>query len=208
MTRLALMGKGDVTRAQVLAVGLDIVSEVGLEGLTIGSLAERAGMSKSGLYAHFESKEDLQCQVLDAASVRFTEAVFVPALTAPRGLPRLERLMERWMLWETDELPGGCPFVAAAVDYDDREGPVRDRVVFYLDRLLTELEKAVRMAVDEGHFRADVDTRAYTFEAWGVILAYQQWARMLKTDDAADRARAAFAGLNNRASAGVPAPVR
>lgn len=200
VTRLAVMGKGDETRAQVLAVGLDIVSEVGLEALTIGTLAERAGMSKSGLYAHFDSKEDLQCQVLDAASERFTQAVFIPALSAPRGLPRLQRLMELWMLWETDELPGGCPFVAAAADYDDREGPVRDRVVFYLDRLLAELEKAVRMAVDEGHFRADVDTRAYTFEAWGVILAYQHWARLLKTEDAADRANAAFASLNARST--------
>ena len=201
MTRLAFMGKGDATRTQVLAVGLDLVSEVGLEGLTIGVLADRAGMSKSGLYAHFESKEDLQCQVLDAASERFTEAVLRPAFTEPRGLPRLARVMELWMLWETDELPGGCPFVAAAADYDDREGPVRDRVVFYMERLMTELEKAARMAVDEGHFRADVDTRAYTFEAWGVILAYQHWARLLKTEDAAERARAAFAGLNARAAA-------
>ena len=208
MTRLDVMGKGDVTRAQVLAVGLDITSEVGLEGLTIGKLADRAGMSKSGLYAHFASKEDLQCQVLDAASERFADAVLRPAFTAPRGLPRLESVMELWMLWETDELPGGCPFVAAAVDYDDREGPVRDRVVFYLERLMTEIEKAVRMAIDEGHFRADVDTRAYAFEAWGVILAYQQWARMLKTQDAADRARAALAALNGRASARETATVR
>jgi AcrR family transcriptional regulator len=194
------MGKGETTRATVIAFGLDMASELGLEGLTIGSLAARTGMSKSGIYAHFDSKEDLQCQVLDAAAERFADAVMRPAFTATRGLPRIERLLELWLRWETEELPGGCPFIAAASDYDDREGPVRDRVVMYLDRLISELEKSARLAVQEGHFRADLDTRGYAFEAWGVILAYQQWARLLRTDDAARMARAALAGLNSRST--------
>jgi len=200
VTRLAAMGKGDATRAQVLAAGLDVASELGLEGLTIGTLATQVGLSKSGLYAHFASKEDLQCAVLDLAAERFADLVLRPAFTSPRGLPRLERLMDLWMLWETDQLPGGCPFVAAASDYDDREGPVRDRVAFYLEAMMAQLEKAVALAVDEGHFRKDTDVRGFAFEAWGIVLAYQQWARMLKADDAADRARAALAALNDRAA--------
>ena len=196
VTRLTVMGKGDTTRAQVLAVGLDVASELGLEGLTIGTLAARAGLSKSGMYAHFESKEDLQCAVLDLASERFTEAVMMPAFKEPRGLPRLERIFELWMLWETDDLPGGCPFVAAASDYDDRAGPVRDRVVKYLDQMMEALQRAAGMAIDEGHFRGDIDPRAYAFDVWGVILAYAQWARLLEVKDAADLARAALKRLN------------
>lgn len=192
------MGKGDETRTHVLAVGLDMASELGLEGLTIGSLAARTGLSKSGMYAHFESKEDLQCQVLDAAAERFADVVMRPAFTAPRGLPRIELLIENWLYWETDVLPGGCPFITAANDYDDREGPVRDRVVAYLDRLVGELEKAARLAIEEGHFRADLDTRGWAFEAWGMILAYQHWARLLRREDANRTARAALAALNAR----------
>lgn len=195
------MGKGDETRTQVLKVGLNIASEVGLEGLTIGTLAARAGLSKSGLYAHFTSKEDLQCAVLDLAAERFAYAVLRPAFAEPRGLPRLERLMELWMLWETDDLPGGCPFVAAASEYDDREGPVRDRLLFYLERMLEEIEKAVHIAVETGDFPAKLDPQGYAFEAWGIILAFQQWARLLKREDAAHRAREAFTALNARASA-------
>ena len=201
VTRLTAMGKGDNTRAQVLAEGLDLASELGLEGLTIGTLAARAGLSKSGMYAHFQSKEDLQCAVLDLAAERFTEAVMKPALMEPRGLPRLERIFELWMLWETDELPGGCPFVAAASDYDDREGPVRDRVVMYLDQMMAALQRAAGIAMEEGHFRQDADPRAYAFEVWGVILAYAQWARLLEAKDAAGLARGALARLNSSAAA-------
>jgi AcrR family transcriptional regulator len=195
------MGKGDSTRAQVLEVGLDIASELGLEGLTIGTLAARAGLSKSGMYAHFESKEALQCAVLHLAAERFTDVVLKPAFAAPRGLPRLERLMELWMRWETDELPGGCPFVTAASDYDDREGPVRDLVVVYLEQMMEALRHAATLAVEEGHFAADLDPRTYAFDLWGVILAYAQWARLLKVDDAAALARGAFARLNAAAAA-------
>jgi len=200
VTRLTVMGKGDNTRAQVLAVGLDVASELGLEGLTIGTLAARAGLSKSGMYAHFESKEALQCAVLDLASERFAEVVMLPAFSEPRGLPRLERIFELWMLWETDELPGGCPFVAAASDYDDRDGPVRDRVVKYLDQMLGAIQRAAGMAMEEGHFRQDLDARAYAFEVWGVVLAYAQWARLLEVEDAAGLAQAALKRINDSAA--------
>jgi AcrR family transcriptional regulator len=194
------MGKGSATRSHVLAEGLDLASELGLEALTIGTLAERAGMSKSGLYAHFSSKEDLQCQVLDAGAERFVAEVMAPAIREPRGLPRIEAIQRRWMWWETEALPGGCPFVAAAADYDDREGPVRDRAVAHIGRWLEGIERAATIAVDEGHFREDLDVGQYAFELWSAVLAYQQYARLLRRPDADQRAHAAFASLNARAA--------
>ncbi|WP_084038857.1 TetR/AcrR family transcriptional regulator [Demequina sp. NBRC 110053] len=192
--------KGTVTRAAVLAHGLDIASELGLESLTIGTLADRAGMSKSGLYAHFASKEDLQCAVLDAGADRFIDAVMVPALRAPRGLPRIEAIQRLWMQWETDVLPGGCPFIAAASDYDDREGPVRDRTAHHIGRMVAAVERAAGIAIDEGHFRADLDLAQYAFEMWCVIVGYHQHARMLRRPDAASRALTALEELNARAA--------
>ena len=194
----AAMGKGQVTRAHVLAHGLDLASERGLEALTIGTLAERAQLSKSGLYAHFSSKEDLQCQVLDAGAELFIEEVMAPAIAQPRGLPRIEAIQARWMRWEMDVLPGGCPFIAAAADYDDREGPVRDVAVQHIDRMVDAIAKAASIAVEEGHFRADLDIDQYAFEMWSIIVGYQQYARMLRRADAAERARTAFADLNAR----------
>jgi AcrR family transcriptional regulator len=196
----APMGKGQVTRAHVLAHGLDLASERGLESLTIGTLAERAQLSKSGLYAHFASKEDLQCQVLDAGAELFIQEVMAPAIAQPRGLPRIKAIQELWMRWETDVLPGGCPFIAAAADYDDREGPVRDVAAAHIERMVDALAKAASIAVDEGHFRADLDIDQYAFELWSIIVGYQQYARMLRRPDAADRARRAFAALNASAA--------
>lgn len=194
------MGKGQVTRAHVLAHGLDIASERGLEALTIGTLAERAQLSKSGLYAHFSSKEDLQCQVLDAGAELFIEKVMAPAITQPRGLPRIEALQDLWMRWETDVLPGGCPFIAAAADYDDREGPVRDVAARHIGRMVDGVSRAASIAVEEGHFRADLDVQQYAFELWSIVVGYQQYARLLRHPDAAERARGAFAALNARAA--------
>ncbi len=195
------MTKGDATRARVLAQGLDLASEWGLEALTIGTLADRAGLSKSGLYAHFSSKEDLQCQVLDAGADLFIEEVMAPAIAKNRGLPRIEAMQALWMRWETDVLPGGCPFVAAATEYDDREGPVRERAVHHVERMIGAIERAAAIAVDEGHFSRHLDTAAYAFEVWGVVMGYQQYARLLRRSDAAALARKSFASLNARAAA-------
>ncbi|MFW7415541.1 TetR/AcrR family transcriptional regulator [Demequina sp. SO4-18] len=194
------MGKGDDTRARVLAQGLDIASEWGLESLTIGALADRAGLSKSGLYAHFTSKEDMQCQVLDAAADAFAAEVMLPAIALPRGLPRVEEIQERWMHWVTDLLPGGCPLIAASLAYDDREGPVRDRAVHHIERMVGAVERAATIAVDERHFARDLDTAAYAFEVWAIVMAYHQYSRLLRRPDAADLARRSFASLNARAA--------
>lgn len=195
------MTKGDDTRRTILEHAVDLSSELGLEGLTIGTLAREAGMSKSGLYAHFGSKEELQCAVLDHAADQFVDVVVAPALKQPRGLPRLETLFERWLVWETDMLSGGCPFIAASHEFDDRPGPVRDRLVGHQRDLLGAIVRAAQIGVEEGHLRADLDLEQFAYEMWATLLAYQSFSRLMQTADAAERARRAFANLIDGARA-------
>ena len=193
------MTKGEDTRRAILSRALDSASTFGLEGLTIGELAKQAGMSKSGLYAHFASKENLQCQVLDAAADRFKAVIWPDVLRAPRGLPRLQRLFQRWLHWDANEMRGGCPFVAAAAEFDDREGPVHDRLVAYQDELFRTIGKTVQICVDEGHFRADLDVPQFVFEFWGVLLSYHYFARLLRAPDTNQKAERAFDALTRQA---------
>ncbi|HEV3051234.1 MAG TPA: TetR/AcrR family transcriptional regulator, partial [Longimicrobium sp.] len=130
----------------------------GLEGISLGRLAAELGMSKSGLFAHFASKEALQLDVLQAAADRFMEVVVRPAMAEPRGEPRVRSLFEHWLVWERHEsLPGGCIFMHAAAELDDRPGPTRDALVQWQRQWLDALAKAARLAVEAGHFRADLD---------------------------------------------------
>jgi AcrR family transcriptional regulator len=155
---MSCVSKGASTRDAVLGHALALASEVGLEGVTIGTLADRAKMSKSGLFAHFESKEALQIAVLDEAVRRFVEHVVAPALRKARGEPRLRALLENWLLWaNADFMPGGCVFIASIAELDDRPGPVRDRLASSQSDWLETLATAIRIAIAEGHFRADVD---------------------------------------------------
>lgn len=187
------MGKGEATRSGILGTALSLASEVGLEGLSIGALAERAGMSKSGLFAHFGSKEELQVAVLDEAARRFVELVVAPALKERRGEPRVRALFERWLLWARQDFqPGGCVFLAASVELDDRPGPARDRLVATQRDWLSTLATAARIAVEEGHFRADLDPEQFAFEVYGIAQTYHQFNRLLRDPEAPKRARAAF----------------
>ena len=188
------MGKGEDTRRAVLDLALSQATRLGLEGLTIGTLAAEAGLSKSGLYAHFNSKEQLQLDVVDAARDRFVAIVVEPAMREPRGEPRLRAVVERWLDWD-DEEPGGCLFVAASNELDDRPGPVRDRLVRHQQEWVSFLAKGARLAIAEGHFRADVDPDLFAFQLWGVILAYHFYRRLLRDPDTVRRARAALEDL-------------
>jgi AcrR family transcriptional regulator len=195
------MSKGEHTRMAILDVALAQASEAGFESLTIGSLAERAGLSKSGLFAHFGSREELQVAAIEAAAARFTETVFVPALKARRGLPRLRALFDNWLDWTARSgLTHGCPMQAAALEYDDRPGPVRDAIVEHFARLERELGRAVELAIGQGHMRADLDVKQFVFDMLGVIFAYYHSTRLLKVDEAGPRARAAFERLIAAAS--------
>jgi AcrR family transcriptional regulator len=184
------VGKGDETRAAVLDRAVEVARRVGLSGLTIGSLAEQTEMSKSGLFGHFRSKEALQLQVLEHARAGFEDAVARPALRTPRGEPRLRTLFDGWLAW--DDLPGGCPFVAAATEFDDRPGPVRDRLVRDERDMFDMITTIARTAVAEGHFRDDVDAEQVAQDLYGIILARHHYMRLLGDERADARARHAF----------------
>lgn len=188
--------KGEQTRAAILDEALRVASKLGLEGLTIGGLAEATGMSKSGLFAHFGSREDLQLAVLEHAAQRYGETVLMPALKIERGLPRLRAMFEHWLDWTlASGLPGGCIMIAAAAEYDDRPGPIRDAVIANQHRGNAVTHKAVRLAIEEGHLRADTDPEQITFELLGIVLASHNHRRLLGDKEARKRALKAFEEL-------------
>jgi len=190
------MSKGAETREVILDAALAQASAAGFESLTIGALAARTGLSKSGLFAHFGSREDLQVAAIEAAAARFTTTVFLPALKAPRGLPRLRALFDNWLDWTTRTgLSHGCPMQAAAVEFDDRPGSVRDAVARHFERLESELARGVSLAIEQGHLRRDLDVGQFVFELLGIVLAYHHNARLLRREHAEAHARAAFARL-------------
>ncbi len=191
MQTAAVTSKGAATRDSIIDRAYQIVRKEGFEGLSIGTIADSVGMSKSGVFAHFGSREDLQLAVLDAAARRFTEHVFLPALRERRGLPRLEAIGRRWMKWLRSE-QGGCPMVSAAIEYDDRPGVIRERVIFYQTRLRKELARAIDMAVESGELRKDTDSAQLAFEIFGVELAMHHDSRLFGFDDALERGERAL----------------
>jgi AcrR family transcriptional regulator len=188
--------KGEATRQAILDHAMVLARQVGLDAITIGRLAEDLELSKSGLFAHFQSKEALQVQVLEAAAERFISTVIRPALAVRRGEPRLRDLFERWLDWEgRQRTPGGCIFVQASVELDDREGPARDRLVQMQKDWLGVMATMVRGAITERHFRRSVDPDQFAHDLNGIMLAYHHAARLLKDRAAEQRARAAFEAL-------------
>ena len=163
--------KGERTRQHILERAIDVASLEGLEGLTIGRLADELEMSKSGLFAHFGSKEDLQLAAIEGARQRFIDEVVRPALGAPRGYPRLMALCRQWLNYlSRGVFPGGCFFAAASFEFDDRPGPVRDAIATAMDDWLATLEKSVRLAKEEGHLDARTDPAQIVFELNSLFL--------------------------------------
>jgi AcrR family transcriptional regulator len=184
--------KGQQTRAAILDAALGLASHVGLEGLSIGALAEVTQMSKSGVFAHFGSREELQISVVREYNAKFEEEVFYPALAEPRGLPRLRALFERWVKRVSVEIDSGCIYISGAVEFDDRPGPVRDALASMVRAWHGALERAIRIAVEEGHLKADTDALQLLFELHGLILALHHDARFLRLPGAMDRVQRAF----------------
>jgi AcrR family transcriptional regulator len=193
------MSKGEETRAVILDEALGLASRVGFDGLTIGGLAEQTGMSKSGLFAHFRSKEQLQLQTLAHARRRFIDTTVRPTLSAPRGEPRVRELFDRWLAWATQALPGGCIFAAGSIEFDDQPGPMRDALVADERDWLDTIATVAETAISEGHFHPATDPRQIAFEVHGVMLGYHHAARLLRDPDAATRAHRAFEGILDRA---------
>ena len=186
------MTKGEETRAAILDDALALASEVGFTGLTIGQLAEHTGMSKSGLFAHFRSKEALQLETLEWARDRFTDIVIRPTLAAPRGEQRVRALFDRWLDWETESLRGGCVFVTATIEFDDQPGAMRDAVVRNQQDWMDFVATVAGTAVSEGDFRADLDTEQLAFTLQGLMLGYHHAARLMRDPKALDHTRQAL----------------
>ncbi|HSU81921.1 MAG TPA: TetR/AcrR family transcriptional regulator [Thermoanaerobaculia bacterium] len=191
-----MMSKGEQTRQEIVERALALAGEVGLEGLSLGVLAAGMSLSKSGLFAHFRSKEALQLEVLQRAIDHFIEDVIAPALREPRGEPRLRRLFDRHLDWiHGNGRRGSCFFMALTHEYDDRPGPVRDLLVRSQRDWYDTVGRAARAAVDESHLRADLDTDQFAYEFVGIGMVFQQSAKLLENPKAEARARAAFEAL-------------
>lgn len=190
------MGKGEQTRQAILDEAFSLASCIGVGGLSIGVLAERTKMSKSGLFAHFGSKEELQLAVLRESQRRFADVVLRPALRQPRGLARLRAMLVNWLDWtRAVDLPGGCVINAAAAEFDDQPGALRDEVRNALLALRRSLGEIVAKAVDTGELRPDTDIEQFVFELNGIYQATQQNRRLFNDPDADRRALAAFERL-------------
>ncbi len=187
--------KGQQTRLVILEAALGLASQIGLEGLSIGALAEVTQMSKSGVFAHFGSREELQISVIREYHRRFAEEIFQPALHEPRGLPRLQALFERWVQRVAIEVDSGCIYISAAVEFDDRPGPVREALVGMVRTWHEALIRAARLAIEEGHLRPDTEPEQLLFELHGLILALHHDARLLRSPGSVERARRGFARL-------------
>jgi AcrR family transcriptional regulator len=187
--------KGEQTRALILDHAVRYAAVHGFEALTIGGLAERSGLSKSGLFAHFGSKEELQIATIDEAVRRYNEAAYFPALSAARGLPRLRRLFEHWLDWTERSGLASCPVMAAASEFDRRDGPVRDAIEAHMRLQHTGLVKAAEMVKASGDFDVSTDTQQFAFELFGIFMAYYRARNLFRDTQAAQRARAAFERL-------------
>ncbi len=184
--------KGQQTRASILDAALALSSQKGLEGLSIGALAEVTGMSKSGVFAHFGSREELQISVIREYHNRFEEEIFYPAIREPRGLDRLVTMFDLWIKRVTVEIDSGCIYISGAVEFDDRPGPVRDALADMVRTWHAALYRAIEMAREVGDLRPDTDARQMAFEMHGLILALHHDARFLREPGAVERARKGF----------------
>lgn len=188
--------KGELTRERIVNAASALASRVGFDGLTIGGLADELKMSKSGLFAHFGSKEELQLQVLESEVARFEQEVFHPAVKQPRGEARLRAVFDHWLGWNSrSPWPGGCLIVTASVEFDDRPGPLRDAVIDAQKRLLDAVARAAKLAVDAGHLAKGVEPDQLAFEVYGMILSHHFVSRVKGDPRADERARAAFDSL-------------
>ncbi|TAG26899.1 MAG: TetR/AcrR family transcriptional regulator [Burkholderiales bacterium] len=193
--------KGEKTKSVIVDAALGLATQIGLEGLSIGALAEVTGMSKSGVFAHFGSREELQISVVREYHARFEQEVFYPAMESRRGLPRLHALFANWMKRTSVEIDSGCIYISGAVEFDDRPGPVRDAIASSVKTWLAAMDRAVRQAQELGQLQEDADPTQILFEIHGLILALHYEARFLKSPGSIERAVKGFSSILERNSA-------
>ena len=203
--RHASLRKGQQTRAAIVNAALEQAARAGLEGLTIGALAEQMHMSKSGVFAHFGSREDLQIAVLKAYEQRFIDEVLKPSLRQVRGLPRLLAILNHWLERTVIEAALGCIWISGASEYDDRPGAVRDELVSMVQGWQREISRAIGQSIREGHLGEDTDVNDLVFGIYGVILVLHHDSRLMRSAEALPRARRAIDRLLQQ-FARVPLP--
>ena len=184
--------KGQQTKAAIVDAALGLATQIGLEGLSIGAIAEVMRMSKSGVFAHFGSREELQISVVREYHTRFEDEVFFPAMQQPRGMPRLRAMFNNWMQRTSIEIDSGCIYISGAVEFDDRSGPVRDALAGSVRTWLAAMNRAVVQAKEAGDLHADADEHQVAFEIHGLILALHYEARFLKSPGSVARAHCGF----------------
>jgi len=194
-TSVKFMRKGELTRAAILDVALDLSSRDGLEGLTIGLLADKMNMSKSGVFAHFGSREDLQMEVLKLYHHRFEQEVFFPSMKEPRGIQRLQSMFARWVKRVSVEIASGCIYISGAVEYDDRPGPIREALVAMVQAWQGALLRCVQQSITTGDLKPGTDASQLVYEMYGLILALHHDARFLRVPGSIERAQAGFVRL-------------
>ncbi|MDB5896907.1 MAG: transcriptional regulator, TetR family-like protein [Ramlibacter sp.] len=200
--------KGQQTKAAIVDAALGLATQIGLEGLSIGALAEVTEMSKSGVFAHFGSREELQISVVREYHNRFEAQVFYPAMSEPRGLPRLRAMFANWMKLTSVELDSGCIYISGAVEFDDRPGPVRDALAWSVQTWHAAMKRAIALAKEEGHLEFSVDEDQMLFEIHGLILALHYEARFLKNPGSIARANTGFEHILQQYGASAAAAVK
>lgn len=198
------MQKGQQTKAAIVEAALGLATHIGLEGLSIGALADITGMSKSGVFAHFGSREELQISVIREYHTRFEQEVFYPAMSAPRGIARLRALFDNWMKRTSVEIDSGCIYISGAVEFDDRTGPVRDALASSVMTWHAAMRRAIEQCKECGELRADTNEEQMLFEIHGLILALHYEARFLQTPGSMARAVQGFHNILARYSATQP----
>ena len=186
------------SKEKILNVALGLSSKFGLVNLSIGELAKVVGMSKSGLFGHFKSKEALQKMVLDFAAHHFINTVVKPALKKERGIPRLEAIVENWITWSLEAHLGGCPIVTAAIEFDDRPGALRDHVQFLKTEMIKGFEKTTKIAVIEGHLDKNLDCEQFVFELYSLMIGFHIYGRLMNEEMAKEKFKKSFKGLISR----------
>ncbi len=188
------------TRSRILEHGTNLLSTSGLSGITIGTLAEQTGMSKSGLFAHFGSKEEVQLELLQNTAQIAGQHVIAPAMRAAEGLPRLKALVKNWLGWTSRAgLSGGCPVAAGIFELDDTEGPVRERLFQMEQSWRGLLAQQVLRAIELKHLRTDLDVEQFVWELCGIYLSHHASVRFVRDKHADTRAQVAFDALLARA---------
>jgi AcrR family transcriptional regulator len=188
------MTKGEDTKLMILEVGLDMASQLGLESVSIGALAKATRMSKSGLFAHFQSKERLQGDILKFAGGLFSQGVVAPALKTQAGIPRIRALVDNWIRW-TSKLTGGCIFVQASNDFKDRPGSVRDLLLMQQDAWIDCLRRTAQSAIRVGDFRQDMDCDQFAFEFYSLLLGFHLYDKLLRNEEVQKRQHRALDAL-------------